>query len=342
MDISNHMVVAGPCAAESREQVLETAQAVAAAGIKIFRAGLWKPRTKPGEFDGVGTAGLEWLSEARSLYGLKIATEVASTEHLEAVLKAGVDYIWLGARTVTNPFAVQTLADALKGVKVSVMVKNPINPDVKLWLGAIERIENAGIESVTAIHRGFSSYEQHTYRNNPLWSIPIELKRKRPSIPLLCDPSHISGRKELVAPLCQQALELNYDGFFIEVHCHPECALTDARQQVLPSELVSILSNLDVKSNKNLSQNVTFYRDKIDEIDRRILELLSERMEISQEIGKVKKQSNAPLFQGDRYNKMLEDRIEIGKKLGLSGKFVEQIVRKVHEESLKKQLELNE
>ncbi|MBQ7221918.1 MAG: bifunctional 3-deoxy-7-phosphoheptulonate synthase/chorismate mutase type II [Bacteroidales bacterium] len=342
MDIEKHMIVAGPCAAESRDQVIKTAEELAAGGIRIFRAGLWKPRTKPGEFEGVGVEGLGWLSEAKSRFGLKIATEVASVEHLKAVLAADVDYIWLGARTVTNPFAVQTIADALKGVKIGVMVKNPINPDVNLWLGAIERVENAGIENVIAIHRGFSSYEQHTYRNNPLWAIPIELKRKRPSITLLCDPSHISGRRELVAPLCQQALQLNYDGFFIEAHCCPEHALTDSRQQVLPSELISILDNLDEKTNKELSQNVNFFRDKIDEIDRRILELLSERMDISQEIGKVKIQSNAPLFQGDRYNKMLEDRIEIGRQLGLSSDFVEQIVRKVHEESLKKQLDLNE
>ena len=342
MDIKKPIIIAGPCAAESREQVLETARALSKGDVTIYRAGLWKPRTKPGDFEGVGEKGLEWLSEVKSKFGMKIATEVASPEHVVSVLKHNVDILWLGARTVANPFAVQAIADALKGQHITVMIKNPINPDINLWLGAIERIQKCGIENIVAIHRGFSSYEKQTYRNMPVWAIPLELKRVMPSISLLCDPSHIGGKRELIAPLCQQALDLNYDGLFIESHCCPDCALSDAAQQLLPGDLISILNNLTIKTNVDISENIFLYRDKIDEIDNRILELLAERMSISQEIGKIKIRQRATLFQSSRYDQLLKNRVEIGEKFGLSHEFVEQVVKQIHQESIKKQLELDE
>ena len=249
IDNKRPIIIAGPCSAESREQVLATASALAAKGVKIFRAGIWKPRTKPGGFEGVGAVGLPWLKEVKQTTGMLIATEVATPYHVFEAIKAGIDLLWVGARTVANPFAMQELADALKGTDMPVLIKNPVNPDLELWIGAIERLYRAGITNIGVIHRGFSSYEKKLYRNLPLWHIPIELKRRFPEITVFCDPSHIGGKRELVAPIAQQALDLKFEGLIIESHCNPDCALSDASQQITPEILDYTLSMLVIREN---------------------------------------------------------------------------------------------
>ena len=239
----NSMVISGPCSAETREQVLETARGLSEVGIDYFRAGIWKPRTRPGEFEGIGDIGISWMCDVRDIYGLKIATEVAKAEHVELALKNKFDMIWIGARSTVNPFTVQEIAESLQGTNIKVMVKNPVNPDLKLWIGAIERIWKAGITDVTAIHRGFSVYEKTLYRNDPNWQIPIDLKQELPEIPLICDPSHIGGRSHLLLPLAQKAMDLNYDGLMIESHVNPSVAWTDAKQQITPQELKELLKS---------------------------------------------------------------------------------------------------
>ena len=247
VDPKRPMIIAGPCSAESREQVLKTASELAARGVKIFRAGIWKPRTKPGGFEGIGVEGLPWMKQVKQETGMLVATEVATPAHVFEALKAGIDILWVGARTVTNPFAMQELADALKGVDIPILVKNPVNPDLELWVGAIERLYNAGLRRLGVIHRGFSSYEKKIYRNAPLWHIPIELRRRYPNLTIFCDPSHIGGKRELVAPISQQALDLNFDGLIIESHCDPDSALSDAAQQVTPEVLDYTLQLLVVQ-----------------------------------------------------------------------------------------------
>ena len=244
------IVIAGPCSAETEEQVMDTAKQLAAKGQKIFRAGIWKPRTKPGGFEGIGVEGLAWLKEVKKETGMYVATEVATAKHVYECLKAGIDILWVGARTTANPFAVQEIADALKGVDIPVLVKNPVNPDLELWIGALERINNAGLKRLGAIHRGFSSYDKKIYRNLPQWHIPIELRRRIPNLPIFCDPSHIGGKRELVAPLCQQAMDLNFDGLIVESHCNPDCAWSDASQQVTPDVLDYILNLLVIRTNR--------------------------------------------------------------------------------------------
>ena len=247
-------LIAGPCSAETREQVLKTAEGLSALPLDYFRAGIWKPRTRPGEFEGVGNTAIPWLQEVKSQFGLKISTEVAKAEHVEAVLKAGFDMIWIGARSTANPFTVQEIADALKGVNIPVMVKNPTNPDLKLWIGAIERVEKAGIKEISAIHRGFSVYEKTLYRNNPNWQIPIDLKQELPTIPLICDPSHIGGRDYLLLEIAQRAFDLRYDGLMIETHCSPKDAWTDAKQQITPAELSTLLNSLKVRGRQEIEE----------------------------------------------------------------------------------------
>ena len=284
------MVIAGPCSAETEEQVLSTAHSIAAKGIKIFRAGIWKPRTKPGGFEGVGVVGLPWLKRVKEETGMYISTEVATAKHAYEALKAGVDILWIGARTTANPFAVQEIADALKGVDIPVLVKNPVNPDLELWIGALERIHNAGIKKLGAIHRGFSSYEKKIYRNIPQWHIPIELRRRIPELPILCDPSHIGGKRELIAPISQQAMDLNFNGLVIESHCNPECAWSDAAQQVTPDVLDYILNLLVIREGvQQTTENLNMLRKQIDECDNDLLEVLSKRMRIAREIGTYKK-----------------------------------------------------
>ena len=340
IDSKRPIVIAGPCSAESREQVLETAASLAAKGIKIFRAGSWKPRTKPGGFEGVGAVGLPWLKEVKQATGMLTATEVATPYHVFEAIKAGIDILWIGARTVANPFAMQELADALKGTDIPVLIKNPVNPDLELWIGAIERMYRAGITNLGVIHRGFSSYEKKLYRNLPLWHIPIELKRRYPNITVFCDPSHIGGKRELVAPIAQQALDLKFEGLIIESHCNPDCALSDAAQQITPDILDYTLNMLVIRENGQTTENINILRKQIDEIDEKLLTILAKRMRISKEIGIYKKEHNMPILQSGRYNDILENRAKQGEALNLSGDFVTEIMKAIHEESVKVQMEI--
>ena len=332
------IIIAGPCSAESREQVLSTAQALAAKGIKIFRAGIWKPRTKPGGFEGIGAVGLPWLKEVKQQTGMLVSTEVATPTHVFEAVKAGIDLLWVGARTATNPFSMQELADSLRGVDVPVLVKNPVNPDLELWVGALERLANSGITNIGVIHRGFSSYDKKIYRNVPLWHIPIELKRRFPNLTIICDPSHIGGTRELVAPISQQAMDLNFDGLMIESHCNPDNALSDAKQQITPDVLDYTLKMLVLRENVQTTEDISILRGQIDEIDEQLLTLLSKRMRISKEIGTFKKEHNMPVLQSGRYNEILEKREKMGAAMNLSGEFVNAIMKSIHEESVRVQL----
>ena len=340
VDAKRPVIIAGPCSAESREQVLKTATDLAARGIRIFRAGIWKPRTKPGGFEGIGVEGLPWMKMVKQETGMLVATEVATPYHVFEAVKAGIDILWVGARTVTNPFAMQELADALKGVDIPILVKNPVNPDLELWIGAIERLYGAGIRKLGAIHRGFSSYEKKIYRNLPLWHIPIELRRRYPHLTIFCDPSHIGGKRELVAPISQQALDLNFDGLIVESHCNPDCALSDAGQQITPEVLDYTLKMLVVRDNAQTTENISVLRQQIDEIDEQLLSLLSKRMRISREIGTYKKEHNMPILQSGRYNEILDKRGKMGTSLDLSPEFISEIMKSIHGESVKVQMEI--
>ena len=340
IDNKRPIVIAGPCSAESREQVLATATSLAAKGIKIFRAGIWKPRTKPGGFEGVGAVGLPWLKEVKQTTGMLIATEVATPYHVLEAIKAGIDILWIGARTVANPFAMQELADALKGTDIPVLVKNPVNPDLELWIGALERLYNAGITKLGVIHRGFSSYEKKLYRNLPLWHIPIELKRRYPNITVFCDPSHIGGKRELVAPIAQQALDIKFEGLIVESHCNPDNALSDSAQQLTPDVLDFTLNMLVVRDNPQTTENISILRKQIDDIDEQLLTILAKRMRISKEIGIYKKEHNMPILQSGRYNDILENRARQGEAMNLSCEFVTEIMKSIHEESVKVQMEI--
>jgi len=334
------LIVAGPCSAETENQTLETAKQLSTIGVKIFRAGVWKPRTKPGSFEGVGTIGLKWLQRVKAETKMYVATEVATAKHVSEALKHDIDILWIGARTSANPFAVQEIADALKGVDIPVLVKNPINPDLDLWIGAIERIYNAGITKIGAIHRGFSTSDKKKYRNLPQWHIPIELHRKLPNLPILCDPSHIGGKRELVASIAQQAMDLNFDGLIIEAHHEPNEAWSDASQQITPEALKVILKNLIVREMTQTTENLVTLRKQIDELDNDLLELLAQRMRISKEIGTYKKAQNMPILQAKRYEEMLEKRIKQADEMGINGDFMKTILVAIHEESVKQQMEI--
>lgn len=340
VDPQRPIVIAGPCSAESREQVLETARALATRGVRIFRAGIWKPRTSPGGFEGIGTIGLQWLKEVKQETGMLVATEVATPYHVLESVKAGIDLLWIGARTVTNPFAMQELADALRGVDVPILVKNPVNPDLALWLGAIERLYRAGLRNIGVIHRGFSSYEKKMYRNLPLWHIPIELRRRYPELTIFCDPSHIGGKRELIAPICQQALDLNFDGLIVEAHCNPDAALSDAGQQITPDVLDYLIKMLVIRDNAQTTENISVLRRQIDEIDEQLLTLLAKRMRISREIGIYKKEHNMPILQRGRYDEILERRAQMGQSMELNPEFVVNIVQAIHDESVKVQMDI--
>ena len=312
------IVIAGPCSAETEEQVMNTARSLSRHGIKIFRAGIWKPRTKPGGFEGVGAEGLPWLKRVKEELGMYVATEVATSKHVREALANDVDILWIGARTSANPFAMQEIADALEGTDIPVMIKNPVNPDLELWIGAIERIYNAGVHRIAAIHRGFSTYDKKIYRNLPQWHIPIELKRRLPSLPIFCDPSHIGGKRELVGPLCQQAMDLNFDGLMVESHCNPEKAWSDASQQVTPDVLDFILDTLIIRDMTQSTESLEQLRKQIDVCDNDLLELLAKRMRISEEIGQYKKEHNMPILQSARYEELLSKRIFQAKSMGMS------------------------
>ncbi|MGN0187791.1 MAG: bifunctional 3-deoxy-7-phosphoheptulonate synthase/chorismate mutase type II [Paludibacteraceae bacterium] len=334
------IVIAGPCSAETEEQTLMTARQLAQNGIKIFRAGIWKPRTKPGGFEGVGVEGLQWLRRVKNETGMYVATEVATAKHVYEALKYGIDVLWIGARTTANPFAVQEIADALHGVDIPILIKNPVNPDIELWIGAIERIYNAGLHQLAAVHRGFSSYDKKVYRNQPQWHIPIELHRRLPNLPLFCDPSHIGGKRELIAPLSQQAMDLQFDGLLIESHCTPDSAWSDKEQQLSPDVLDVILRKLVLREMKQTTEDLVDLRREIDTTDNELLELLAKRMRISAEIGTYKKEHGIAVLQTGRYNEILEKRITNGEKLGMSREFMRIILEAIHEESVRVQVEL--
>lgn len=334
------MVIAGPCSAETEEQTLTTARQLAQNGIKIFRAGIWKPRTKPGGFEGIGVEGLQWLRRVKNETGMYVATEVATAKHVYEALKYGIDVLWIGARTTANPFAVQEIADALRGVDIPILIKNPVNPDIELWIGAIERIYNAGLHQLAAVHRGFSSYDKKVYRNQPQWHIPIELHRRLPDLPLFCDPSHIGGKRELIAPLSQQAMDLQFDGLIIESHCAPDNAWSDKAQQLSPEVLDVILRKLVLREMKQTTEDLVDLRREIDSIDNELLELLAKRMRISSEIGIYKKEHGIAVLQTGRYNEILEKRIASGERLGMSREFMRTFLEAIHEESVRVQVEL--
>lgn len=334
------LVIAGPCSAETEEQVMTTARQLADKGCRMFRAGVWKPRTKPGGFEGQGETALPWLQNVKKTTGMLVATEVATPEHVELALKYGIDILWIGARTSANPFAMQALADSLKGVDVPVLVKNPVNPDLELWIGALERINQAGVTRLAAIHRGFSSYDKKIYRNLPMWQIPIELRRRFPSLPIMCDPSHIGGSRELVAPLCQQAMDLGFDGLIVESHCSPDSAWSDAKQQVTPDVLDYILSLLVVRDEKVTTEGIHVLRKQIDELDNQLIELLAKRMRVCREIGQYKKEHNMTVLQTSRYNEILDKRGAQGALCGMSADFIRSVFEEVHEESVRQQMEI--
>lgn len=318
---------------------METAKALANKGIKIFRAGVWKPRTKPGGFEGMGEEALPWLQRVKQETGMLIGTEVATPKHVEAALNAGLDMLWVGARTSANPFAVQELADSLKGVDIPVFVKNPVNPDIELWIGALERINGAGITRLAAIHRGFSSIDQKLYRNAPMWHIPIELHRRCPNLPIICDPSHIGGRRDLIAPLSQQAMDMGFEGLIVESHCNPDCAWSDANQQVMPDVLNFILDRLVVRNTKESTESLNILRQQIDELDNRLMELLTKRMRISREIAAYKKEHSMAVVQTARYSEILDKRAAQGVLCGMDADFIKSIYEHIHEESVRQQME---
>lgn len=334
------LLIAGPCSAETEAQLLATARALAAEGIRIFRAGLWKPRTKPGGFEGVGAEGLPWLTGVKRETGMYTATEVATAEHVVEALAAGIDLLWIGARTTANPFAVQEIADALRGHDVPVLVKNPVSPDLELWIGGLERIRNAGIRRLGAIHRGFSTVDQSLYRNHPQWSISIELHRRLPLLPLFCDPSHIGGKRELVAPLSQQAMDLGYDGLIVEAHYSPDSAWSDKTQQITPEALSHICRNLVIRRTTATTESLAELRRQIDRCDDELLELLARRMRISREIGQYKREHAMPVLQALRYDEILTRRAAEAERMGMDGDFMRAVLQDIHEESVRQQMDV--
>jgi len=335
------VIIAGPCSAETEEQVMTTARALAAQDIDLFRAGIWKPRTRPGMFEGIGTEGLGWLKRVKEETGLKVTTEVASTQHVFDALKYGVDVLWIGARTTVNPFSVQEVADALKGTKITVIIKNPVNPDLKLWMGAIERIYKAGIENIAVIHRGFSYYGDTKYRNVPRWQIAIELKRQLPDIQIIVDNSHICGNRHMLQTVAQQAFDLNYDGLMTEVHPDPDKAWSDAEQQITPDVFKKMMDELILRAptsnDPEYLENIDHLRNEIDEIDEELINILGNRMKIAQKIGSYKKRNNIAILQTDRWSEILDKAVAKGSKKGLSNEFIESILRAIHDESISHQ-----
>ncbi len=338
----NHpLVIAGPCSAETEEQVLKIAHELKNSDVSIFRAGIWKPRTRPGGFEGVGAIGLKWLQKAKQETGLLIATEVANANHVQLALEHDVDVLWIGARTAVNPFAVQEIADALNGTDKIVLLKNPVNPDLALWMGGLERLYNANIKNLGVIHRGFSTYDKSKYRNNPEWQLPIELQSKLPDLPIICDPSHITGKRDMIQEVSQQALDLNFDGLMIETHCDPDNAWSDAAQQVTPDVLKQIFIDLKVRKATDEAgefvSKMAKMRTQIDEIDRKILEVLGSRMKIAEQIGDLKKGKNVAILQNKRWTEILDKMIAIGNEKNLSKEFIMSLFKAIHQESINHQ-----
>lgn len=340
-DITKPIVIAGPCSAESEQQIFETAKALKAGGVEVLRAGIWKPRTRPNCFEGVGVEGLRWMQRVQKELGMKVSTEVANVKHVYEALKAGVDMLWVGARTSANPFAMQEIADALQGTDIPVLVKNPVNPDVELWIGALERLNMAGLKKIGVIHRGFSTYGKTKYRNVPQWQLPIEIKRRFPDLLMICDPSHISGKREFIQEVSQKAMDLGFDGLIVESHICPEIALSDAAQQVTPFDLEQILEKLVIREvdseNVNYRENIDELRAKIDDIDNDLLDLLARRMKVSDEIGAYKKQNNITILQPGRWDKILEKVFARGDEKGLDNEFLEKVFKAIHQASIDRQ-----
>lgn len=336
------LIISGPCSAETEHQVMATAKQLASTGkIHALRAGIWKPRTRPGQFEGMGLEGLNWLMQAKKETGLPVATEVANAAHVETCLKAGVDILWIGARSTVNPFSVQEIADALNGVDVPVMVKNPVNPDLELWIGALERLNKAGITKMAAIHRGFSSFEKGPFRNAPMWDLPIELKTRVPELEILCDPSHICGSRELIPFIAQKAFDLDMAGLMIESHVHPDAAWSDAKQQVTPAVLVKIIEGLVVRTpasnDKNVKDHLSVFREQIDQLDDEIMQKFAARMKISEQIGQFKKDNQITILQVNRWEEIIHTRVALGLAMGLSEEFSQEMLKLVHRESIQVQ-----
>lgn len=341
-DPNKPILIAGPCSAESEEQVLETAHAISKIpGVTAYRAGIWKPRTRPNSFEGIGLQGLKWLKKVKEETGLRTACEVANANHVYEALKHGVDILWIGARTTVNPFTVQEIADALRGVDVPVLVKNPVNPDLQLWLGAFERLNQAGIRQLGAIHRGFSTFENGPYRNLPKWTSLIEFKRLLPEVPIICDPSHIAGNRELLLPIAQKAIDMALDGLMIETHCNPAVALSDAAQQVTPAALQELLNHLQYRHEEvENAPNVEYLeelRDQLDNLDNETLEIFGRRAKISRKIGEYKKENNITILQVKRWDQLLGDRLERARRDGLEEQFVKDLFDVVHKYSIEMQ-----
>lgn len=316
---------------------MDTARKLAAQGVRIFRAGVWKPRTKPGGFEGVGVPALKWLQQVKKETGMYVATEVATERHAYEALKHGIDMLWVGARTAANPFSVQEIADTLTGVDIPILIKNPVNPDLELWVGAIERLYNVGVKRIGVIHRGFSTNEKTVYRNIPQWHIPIELKRRYPNLPIICDPSHIGGKRDMIGTISQQAMDLNFYGLIIESHCNPDEAWSDKDQQITPDTLGEVLRNLVIRDTVQTTEDLSDLRNQIDELDNQLLQLLSKRMRVSREIGQYKLEHDMPILQTGRYSHILKDRVEQAEGMDMSGEFALKVLEAIHTESVRQQ-----
>ncbi len=343
--LDNPLLIAGPCSLESEKQVLDTARLLAKdKRVFVYRGGVWKPRTRPGSFEGVGSIGLKWLQLVKKETGLPVGTEVANAQHTEEALKAGLDVIWIGARSTASPFVVQEIADVVKGSNSVVMVKNPVNPDVQLWMGAIERIHQAGIKNIVAIHRGFTPFSETKYRNYPNWQTVIELRQLLPNLPTICDPSHIAGKREFLYEISQKAFDMGMEGLMLESHIDPSCALSDAAQQLTPADLAKLLDRLVIRhenaDNPEFENRLDVLRNRIDALDAELLETLSSRVAITKQIGRYKKENNVTALQISRWSQLMEDRIKLGKKLDLNDEFVKHIFQLIHEDSVRMQTEI--
>tara|TARA_X000000950_G_scaffold227624_1_gene274805 strand:+ start:163 stop:1245 length:1083 start_codon:yes stop_codon:yes gene_type:complete len=339
--LEHPLVIAGPCSAETEEQVLKIAHELKDTDVTVYRAGIWKPRTRPGMFEGVGAIGLDWLKKVKEQTGLMTTTEVANKDHVKLALEADIDILWIGARTTVSPFIIQEIADALHGTDKIVLVKNPVNPDLALWMGGLERLYTADIKKLGVIHRGFSTYDKSKYRNNPEWQIAVEFQNKFPDIPLICDPSHIAGRRDLIFDLSQRALDLNFDGLMIETHWDPDNAWSDAKQQVTPTRLIEIMKQLKIRQKTtdkgSYQSELEAYREQIDVADSTLLDALGKRMKIAESIGKIKKDNNVAVLQNQRWNEILEAMQAEGAERGLSEDFITRVFKAIHQESINHQ-----
>jgi chorismate mutase len=343
--LDNPLLISGPCSLETEKQALDTAKLLAKdKRVFVYRGGVWKPRTRPGSFEGVGSVGLKWLQLVKQETGLPVGTEVANAQHTEEALKAGLDVLWIGARSTASPFVVQEIADVVKGSDAVVMVKNPVNPDVQLWIGAIERVYQAGIKNIVAIHRGFTPFRETKYRNYPNWQTVIELRRLMPNLPIICDPSHIAGKREFLYEISQKAFDMGMEGLMIESHIDPSCALSDAAQQLTPADLAKLLDRLVIRhenaNNPEFENRLDVLRNRIDSIDAELLETLSSRVAIVKQIGRYKKENNVTALQINRWAQLMEDRINIGKKMDLNDSFVKTLFQLIHEDSVRMQTEI--